>query len=111
MLKLLSKNKKILIVSILSFVGGIIATSASHVLEKYIDAIFFNTTEKQYKISDTTKYFPLEKENKWTYEGIYKGTYSNSNKTYSKNIVFTIKVAEVHEFKGITSSNYEKEYI
>lgn len=116
MLSYLSKNKKFLLIGVLSFAGGILATSTSHIFEKIIDTTFFNSADKLYKISGTTKYFPLEEGNKWTYEGIYKGTFPNSNKTFSKDVRYTTEVFKIHRFKEITVvimkksvSNYSEE--
>lgn len=102
MLSYLLKHKKYLLIGILSFTGGILTSSTSHVFEKIIDTAYFSHDNQVYKISDTTKYFPLEMGNKWTYEGIYKGTFPNSNKVYSKEVRFTTEVFKIHKFKEIT---------
>lgn len=83
---------------VVAFIGGLLASTSSHFLNRIIDRIAFEDPQETFSVSNSTKYFPIEEGNTWVYQGRHDYTIPNSNKVDSKKVTLSMKVLKVHKF-------------
>lgn len=87
---------------VLAFLGGLVVSGSSHVVNRLIDRAAFDTEDQAYSVSDCTKYFPIEEGNTWVYEGEYEYTVPDSTEVRKTRVTLEMVVLRVHRLPQLT---------